>query len=91
MVVSQRSRFDETAYKRWLIENTTLAGRSVGDAVSRTRRVLDMVDLSRAYDADQVHIALLGNSAFKACSLGVRSQLKRAANLYVQFRQVDNA
>lgn len=91
MDMKQVPPFDEVAYRRWLSRNTTLSGRSLSDTVSRTRRVLGITDLSRAENRDHVQMALLGNATFKACSVSVRSQLKRAASLYVGFKQVGDA
>lgn len=74
------------AFRAWLGTSTELGSRSVNDVVSRLRRVARMIDLSEVGSETDLTIRLLGSEAFRACSGPVRSQLKRAASLYLEFQ-----
>ncbi len=90
-VDARPAEIDDARYRLWLQKQVKLTERSLGDLVSRTKRVRGMVDLSTLKTDDHVDAALLMNSLFKAQTMSVKSQLRRAAKLYVQFRQNQNA
>jgi len=74
----------EGEYRKWL--GRTYSGRLLGDWLSRTRRVLKLVDLSGANTVNDVDIALLQSLDVKKLSNEVRSQMKKAGHMYVEFR-----
>ena len=73
-------------FRSWLKEQSTLGARTVSDTVSRTRRITRLIDLGSAKSADDIEVMTLRAPGFMTCSPSVRSQLKRAALLYIQFR-----
>lgn len=75
----------EVDYRQWLKANTELGDRALSDTLSRTRRIAGAVDLASAKTAQDVDVLLIRSDLFQACTPAVRSQLKRAANLYVKF------
>lgn len=77
----------EPEYRNWLAANTKLADRAISDTVSRTRRVAGMIDLAAAKSTQDVYVMLIRSDKFEACTPSVRSQLKKAASMYVQFRK----
>lgn len=81
----------EEAYRHWLSSETGLQGRSLSDVVSRTRRVLSMADLSHVKTNEEVEIALLSSAEFKTQEMSIKSQIRRAAKLYVNFVNGSNA
>lgn len=80
---------EQRRFRRWLRRRTSLGERSVGDVVSRTRRVMRMLDPLAPEDADELEFRLKQNDEFVECSMSVKSQLKRAAGLYRRFVDQD--
>jgi len=74
-------------FRLWLELNTSLRGRSLSDVISRVRRAARMINLSSALTAEDVQAMSLRSSEFHMCSMPVKSQIKRAACLFVQFRE----
>lgn len=72
-------------YTAWLATHTGLAGRTLRDVVSRTRRVVGLVDLTNVRSEAEVDFRLSESTAFLSCSPSVQSQLRRAAKLYSQY------
>lgn len=81
---------DEVRYRAWLAKRQPPFGeRVISDLTSRTKRVAGMIDLKTAKSVDDTEVMLIRSADWKACSQSVRSQLKRAARLYVAFRAGD--
>lgn len=78
-------------YRNWLEHHTAYRGRTLADIVSRTRRISTMIDLAAAKTPQDVHVMLIQSDSFEQCSPSVRSQLKLAANLYIQFQTAATA
>lgn len=74
----------EDEYERWLC--ASYDNRLLSDWLSRTRRVFKLVDLTQACGIDDVEIALLRSPDYKKMSSSVRSQLKKAGRMYVEFK-----
>jgi hypothetical protein len=72
-------------FKKWVSENTALNSRSVGDICSRARRLVAMVDLASARSLDDLNILLIRSESFNFCTPSVKSQLKKAGALYLEF------
>jgi len=82
------SDMDADRFRQWLRRHTQLSEQSIGDVISRTRRVQRYVSIDAA--ASDVHVLrqLEDHSEFHDLSPTVQSQLKRAAHLYRRFRQL---
>lgn len=75
----------ERRFRNWLTENTSLKDRSIGDVLSRTRRVMRIVNPLAPETVNELEYRLRQKSQYTQCSVSVRSQLKRAAKLYRRF------
>jgi len=78
---------DELAFKSWLESAVGLRQRSASDVVSRVKRAMALADVLGAASDHELRFRLEESSAYRDCSSSVRSQLKRAAQLYRQFRR----
>ena len=78
---------DELAFRLWLRDRKGLQGRSLGDVVSRLRRVAAWADLRDQRSDAEVVFWLTQDSRFEACSANVKSQMKRALQYYRAFRK----
>jgi len=74
------------SFATWLEENAELGSRGRRDVVSRARRVSQWLDLNTIESGLELEYQLRRNPDFCACTPCVRSQLKRAASLYLQFQ-----
>lgn len=70
-------------FKKWLKTNTTYSDAVICDTVSRIKRVDNIL----AWDDAEVYQFYLEHSdSYKALSVSVRSQLKKAVALYHNYR-----
>jgi hypothetical protein len=76
---------DETEFRDWLLNDKRLASASVSDVVSRVRRVSRMVDVCSKTSASDLAVQMAKHKDFPD-SIYVRCQLKRALNLFREFR-----
>lgn len=81
----------ETDFLAWLKKVTALGKRPQRDILSRARRVGGMIDLQSAATPEDLEVMLLRSADFKACTPSVKSQLRRAAKLYIRFRSETQA
>lgn len=86
--MSEQSSSEATLgdFRLWLERNTSLRGRSISDVISRVRRAARMINLPSARTAADVQTMSLRSPEFQRCTMPVKSQIKRAACLFVQFR-----
>lgn len=76
---------DTAQFKTWLEENTPYSGAVIGDTVSRLRRADSILEVTE----EEVYLFYLERKPeFKALSMSVRSQIKKAVRLYLTFRDV---
>lgn len=69
----------------WLLENKNMSIRSARDVISRLKRVLLIIHCD---ELDDTSIHLLNTkSDFLDLSISVKSQLRRAASLYIEFQK----
>lgn len=71
-------------FKRWLKENTSYSDTVVSDIVSRIKRADGILEW---YDDEVYQFYLERNCAYRALSVSVRSQLKKAVALYNMYRK----
>lgn len=77
---------DKEAFRNWLCDAAGFQNKSAGDVVSRLKRAEMFVDVDNDNcDDDELIFKMCRDSAFKALSINVQSQLKRAVRLYRQF------
>lgn len=70
-------------FKCWLKENTSYSNAVISDTVSRIKRA----DGILAWQDDDIYLFYLERKAeYKALSVSVRSQIKRAVKLYSDYR-----
>lgn len=83
-----RSRLrHEGEFRSWLEDTAGFKHRSATDVVSRVRRAMRFADILEPASDHELRFRLEQCSAYRQCSSSVRSQLKRAASLYREFRQ----
>lgn len=73
-------------FLKWLSKDKKFKDKSARDVVSRLQRVTRIVTLDDSYsEIEYVHYLLSRSSSFKALTPSVKSHLKRAAKLYLEF------
>lgn len=70
-------------FKKWLKTNTTYSDAVICDTVSRVKRADSILEWD---DAEVYQFYLEHNDSYKALSVSVRSQLKKAVALYRTYR-----
>ncbi len=85
MVTSLPTIPKEAEFRAWIDKRKMGGPRFAADIASRAKRVATMIELSKCKTDQDVEIRLMQATTFKRCSQSVRSQLKRAATLYVEF------
>lgn len=76
---------NEAEFRAWLRQKRGLEGRSLGDVVSRLRRVAGWIDILDARSDAEVVFWLTQDARFEACSTNVKSQMKRALTYFRSF------
>lgn len=74
---------DYVVFKQWLQDEKNMSIRSATDVVSRCKRVNRMTDMDKI-DDKTVEI-LVETESYADMSSFIKSQLKRAATLYMEF------
>jgi len=74
------------AFWKWLIDVKSLAKNSADDIVSRIKRAKSIMEIDVPIDIDTLLFHFTGKPAFKALTVTVKSQLKRAIKLYKEFK-----
>lgn len=70
----------------WLQEDKEMSLRSARDVVSRNRRVLT---IAKQDDINEkVLQKLIESEEYLACSTSIKSQLKRAVTLYLEYARI---
>ena len=76
---------DVQRFKTWLEGNTTYSHAVISDTISRLKRADSILDLSE----EEVYLFYLEReSEYKKLSMSVRSQIKKAVKLYLQYKSV---
>lgn len=76
---------DAAQFKAWLEENTAYSGAVISDTISRLRRADSILELNE----EEIYIFYLERKPeFKSLSMSVRSQIKKAVRLYLNFKNV---
>jgi hypothetical protein len=63
-----------------------MSRRVISDTASRLKRLRLFVDLDHVRTEPQLRAALIQSPAFEKLSVSVKSQLRRAGILFLQFR-----
>ena len=71
------------SFKQWLQEEKGMSIRSANDVISRCRRISKMTQTDNIND--NTISLMLKNDCYENLSSYIKSQLKRAANLYIEF------
>ncbi len=74
---------DYIIFKQWLQEEKNMSIRSATDVVSRCKRINKMTEKDNI--DDNTVATLIKMDSFDSMSLFIKSQLKRAATLYIEF------
>jgi len=73
-------------FREWLIASKSLTKNSASDVVSRIKRAKNIMEIDVFLDIETLLFHFMGKPAFKALTITVRSQLKRAVKLYKEFK-----
>lgn len=76
---------DYTGFLNWLVVEKKMSQRSAKDVISRCKRVCKILGVENI-DLDSSE-KLLQDDEYKANSMFVKSQLKRAATLFTEFKE----
>ena len=76
---------DYVVFKKWLQDEKKMSVRSAKDVVSRCRRI-NKITKDDTIDDKTIEI-LIETDAFDDMSTFIKSQLKRAATLYIEFER----
>lgn len=76
---------DLQEFKAWLVRRG-LTERSASDVCSRLRRLQGLVDISRVKTAADYRATLARSDSLNPMTTSVRSQLRRAGALFVEFK-----
>lgn len=79
----------KSSFVDWLVLDKHFSQRSASDAVSRVKRAERMCPMDGAPDSYYIY-SLEQRNEFQSLSVGVKSQIKRAANLYATYLNVSN-
>ncbi len=74
----------KSSFVDWLVLDKHFSQRSASDAVSRVKRAERMCPMDGAPDSYYIY-SLEQRNEFQSLSVGVKSQIKRAANLYATY------
>ena len=77
---------DEQGFRQWLEQHSGLDGRSLSDVVSRAKRAIKVAPIDAVRTENELLYRLNEAREFKAMSGAVKSQVKRAALLYLAFK-----
>lgn len=77
---------DSTRLLEWLMNDKKMSIRSAKDVISRCSRVYRMLNID-SIDSDTLE-KLQKNEEFKTNSMFIKSQLKRAVALYLEFENI---
>lgn len=80
----------EEAFTVWLKKEVGLSPRSAADLVSRVRRAMGFTDILAPESDHELVFRLQDTRGYRKCTPSVRSQIKRAARLYREFRQAED-
>ena len=75
----------ESSFYDWLISKKELSNFAAKDVISRCNRVCRIIDVDNL-EKDSLEI-LNSNNDFSTYSKFVRSQLRRAVNLFLEFKE----
>lgn len=75
----------DALFKDWLIKNKKLAPRSAGNVLSHLNRVSSIIKMDCSESPNKIIFELSEKKNFKTLSVSVRSHLKRAIKLYLNF------
>ena len=74
-----------TEYSKWLIESKNLGAKSAHDYASRLRRAAQLLDCEE-FNFDSLD-RLNTIEEFTRLSMSVKSQIRRAVRLYLEFQE----
>ena len=72
-----------TTFNGWLIETREMSERSARDVVSRCKRICKMLNINAI--TDKTMDELIKNEDYNNSSMYIKSQLKRAATLWLDY------
>jgi DNA (cytosine-5)-methyltransferase 1 len=73
-------------FREWLQNTKSLTKDSADDVVSRIKRAKSIMEIDVPINIESLLFHFMGKPAFKALTMTVRSQLKRAIKLYKEFK-----
>lgn len=74
---------------QWLVQEKQLGSRSAKDVVSRCKRISRMLDTDVLNNSTAK--SLEQNEQFVSCSIYIKSQLRRALSLAIEFQSLSEA
>lgn len=76
----------DKSFAEWLVARKGFGGKTARDVVSRIKRINGFIDADAGEDVEKILYTMSIHADFKAFSLSVRSQLRRAVRLYKEYQ-----
>ena len=86
----QKVEANRLTFLDWLITSKKYTNRTANDTVSRIKRADKLQPISGTPDGEYI-LSLQNNQVYISMSVSVRSQIKRALNLYQEYLTASNA
>ena len=80
---------DSEKLLQWLMNEKNMSRRAAKDVLSRCGRIYRMLDIQELSDATMAQ--LIACAPYQACSMFVKSQLKRAVTLCLEYQHGSGA
>jgi len=77
---------NDSEFKEWLVNRKSLSRKVANDNVSRINRLMRLIPVSSDESIVDVRYHLEKTKEYASLSASVRSQLKRSAVLYLEWR-----
>jgi hypothetical protein len=78
-------RQNDEDFRQWLSTERSLTARSVNDVCSRLKRLGQFADITKMRTPQQLEAALIQAPAFQGLTMSVRSQVKHAGKLRLEY------
>lgn len=72
-------------FKGWLRQSRSVSPRGCNDICSRLRRLGALIDMTAVKSTDDLKVSMIRSELTVELTTSVRSQLKRAGTLYLEF------
>lgn len=77
----------KNSFKNWLLEEKNFKNKSAGDVISRIKRIDKTINSSDQININELTLSELdSNLEFQKLSTHIKSQLRRALTLFIEYK-----